>query len=481
MDIKPLLFLFGLLISALALLLLVPALADLYFVQPDWRGFLEAAAFTLFIGVLLLLLGERPALNFDLRQTFVLTTGIWVVVGIFGAIPFLLVGEGMRPVDALFESVSGITTTGSTVISTLDSTAPSLLLWRAMLQWLGGVGIIVTALTVLPILQVGGMQIFKVEGLEQSEKILPRVGEIAKAVGQLYTLYTLLAAVAFMVAGMSPFDAICHALTTVSTGGYSTHNASIAHFDSLSIELLALLFMLLGSLPFLFMLQLAQSDWRVVRSQSEVKAFLLILLSAILIITLWRMNNEGLGFWQALRPVAFNTTSLMTGTGFTSADYGQWGGLVLPLMLVLMLTGGCAGSTTCGAKVFRLQVMAGMVVNQLRTLSHPHGVFRSYYNGRPVTASVQQSVMVFLFLYLGGLLLLAVLLGATGLDFITALSSAATAIANVGPGMGDSVGPTGNFASLSDVAKLLMALGMILGRLEFLTLLVLLTPTFWRS
>ena len=193
------------------------------------------------------------------------------------------------------------------------------------------------------------------------------------------------------------------------------------------------------------------------------------------------MSNEGLGFWQALRPVAFNTTSLMTGTGFTSADYGQWGGLVLPLMLVLMLTGGCAGSTTCGAKVFRLQVMAGMVVNQLRTLSHPHGVFRSYYNGKPVTASVQQSVMVFLFLYLGGLLLLAVLLGATGLDFITALSSAATAIANVGPGMGDSVGPTGNFASLSDVAKLLMALGMILGRLEFLTLLVLLTPTFWRS
>jgi trk system potassium uptake protein len=403
-----------------------------------------------------------------------------MVIVIFGALPFQFSELELSAVDAFFEAMSGVTTTGATVIVGLDFAPPGILLWRAILQWLGGIGIIVMAVAVLPMLQVGGMQMFRIEAFD-TDKVLPRAAQIAGGIAIVYVLLTCVGVLVLWSVGMSGFDAVAHAMTSIATGGFSTYDASVGHFDNAAIDWAMSVIMVLGSVPFVLYLRVVRGDLRPVFGDTQVRWFLSILAVSIALVALWLYYGDVMGPLDALRYSTFNVISVMTGSGFATADYGRWGNFVVAIMFVLMFIGGCAGSTTCGIKIFRIQVLYATAEAQIHRLMQPNGVFFPYYNRKPISESVASSVMSFFFLFVACFALLAVALGLTGLDFITALSGAASAIANVGPGLGDVIGPAGNYATLPDSAKLLLSLGMLLGRLELLTVLILLAPAFWRG
>lgn len=404
----------------------------------------------------------------------------WFCLALFGALPFKFSTLDMDFTDSFFEAMSGITTTGSTVIVGLENAPPGILLWRAILQWLGGIGIIIMALSILPFLQVGGMQIFRTE-LSENEKALPRTAQLASSIGLIYVALTFACIIMYMVTGMSTFDAIAHALTTISTGGFSTYDASLAHFESHATEIVATLFMIIGGLPFVLYLKAIRGDIVPLLNDSQVRWFLGIVLISIIVTVSFLTIQQDLGFGLAVRKATFNIVSIITGTGYVHGDYGAWGGFVVSMFFFLMVVGGCAGSTSCGIKIFRFQVFFAFIGLQIKQLIHPNGVFVAHYNGKPISRDVPLSVMGFVFLYGLSFALLAIALSYVGLDFLTAMSGAATAISNVGPGLGEIIGPSGSFKSLPESAKWLLSLGMFLGRLEIITVMVLLHPNFWRK
>lgn len=459
----------------------VPAAVDLATEHHDWQVFLGAAGLTLFVGVSLMITTRSATKSrFSLRQAFVLTTLSWLSIALFGSFPFAFSELDMSAADAFFESMSGITTTGSTVIVGLDTAPPGILLWRALLQWLGGIGIIVMALALLPMLSVGGMQLFQTESFDAPEKVLPRAAQLAGGIGTVYLGLTFFWALMLWSAGMDGFDAIAHSMTTIATGGYSTHDSSIAYFNSASIDWIVVGGMIIGSLPFLHYLRMVRGHTKGFWSDTQVHWFLAIVAVSVALVSLWVWLEIGLKPLDALRYASFNVISVITGTGYATTDFGAWGGLAATMLLMLMFVGGCAGSTTCGIKIFRFQVLHANAQVQLKRLMRPHGVFIPYYNGRPIPESVSDAVMGFFFLYILCFAALAVALALLGLDFITAMSGAATAISNVGPGLGPVIGPSGTFDPLPDSAKWLLSFGMLLGRLELFTVLVLITPYFWR-
>ncbi len=480
-DFRPILFIIGILMSTLALAMCLPAVADAAVNNPDWEVFALAAAFTLLIGVMLMLTARSRARNLNQRQAFILTALSWTIIPAFGALPFTFSELELSYTDAFFEAMSGITTTGSTVLTGLDFAPPGILLWRALLQWLGGIGIIAMAIAILPMLQVGGMQLFRMESSDSSDKVLPRAAQLITYIGFIYLGMTMLCAVSYWLAGMRGFDAVAHSMTTIATGGFSTSDQSIGHFASATIDSISVIFMLLGSLPFVLYLRALRGNPGSLWRDSQVHWFLSIVLLAVVAMALHLYMNSGFGLREAFRLASFNVVSIITGTGYATTDFGLWGTFGLTLMFFLMFIGGCAGSTTCGIKVFRFQVLYATAVTQIRRLLEPHGVFISYYNGKPIPYSVGDSVMSFFFLYALCFAVIAIGLGMIGLDFLTAMSGAATAISNVGPGLGDVIGPAGTFASLPDSAKWLLSLGMLLGRLELFTILVMLAPAFWRN
>ena len=348
------------------------------------------------------------------------------------------------------------------------------------MQWLGGIGIVVMAITILPLLKVGGMQLFKMEGPDSTEKILPRTIEVAAIIISTYIVLTFLCGFFYWVFGMSIFDSVSHAMTTIATGGFSTYDASIAHFESPVIECIGVVFMLVGSLPFVLYLRALRGNARPLIRDDQVRLFLLIVLIAIFAVAYYRYE-AGVEIGTALREAAFNVVSIITGTGYATADYGAWGSFGLMMFFFLMFVGGCAGSTTCGIKIFRFQVLYATAVTQVRRLLEPHGVYLAYYNRKPIPEEVSASVMAFFFLYVLSYAVIAIALGLIGVDFLTAASGAATAISNVGPGLGPTIGPSGTFATLSDGAKWILSAGMLLGRLELFTVVVLLLPSFWKD
>jgi trk system potassium uptake protein TrkH len=480
-DFRPILFIVGILLSTLALAMTLPALADLVVGHSDWRVFASAATLTLFIGIALILSTRSSTRRINLRQAFVLTALCWLVIPTFGALPFAFSGLNMHYPDAFFEAMSGVTTTGSTVIVGLDQAAPGILLWRALLQWLGGIGIIAMAIIVLPLLQVGGMQLFRMESSDKSEKAMPRTAQIAGWTGVIYLGLTLLCATLYWTAGMSGFDAVAHAMTTIATGGFSTHDTSFGFFDSAWIDTIAITFMLLGSLPFVLYLRAIRGALGSLWRDEQVRLFLAIVAIAVAVMTLYLHLKNGVEALNALRLAAFNVVSVITGTGYATTDFGLWGGFAVATLFCMMFIGGCAGSTTCGLKVFRFQVLYAAANIQLRRLLQPNGVFIPYYNRKPISEDVLASVMAFFFLFILCWAALAIGLGFTGLDFLSATSGAASAIANVGPGLGDMIGPAGNFAEVPIAAKWMLSFGMLLGRLELFTILVLVMPSFWRA
>ncbi len=480
-DLRPVLLVIGFLLTIMSVGMLVPALVDLSVGHADWQAFAWSGGLGVFLGLTLVFSNSMGRVSMNVRQAFLLTVATWVVLPAFAAVPFTFSDPGLSYTDAFFEAMSGVTTTGSTVMVGLDTQPPGILLWRGILQWLGGLGIIVMALTVLPMLKVGGMQMFKVEAFEAQEKIYSRATQIAAALTIVYGGLTLVWTVMLWAAGMPFLEAVVHAMTTIATGGYSTRDASVGHFNSATIDAIITLGMVAGGIPFLLFLQaLRGRPWQLWRD-TQVRWYLGVLVAFTLLVAWWLWQMRGFEALQALRYASFNVVSVMTGTGYATADYNGWGGFPVAAMFLLMFVGGCAGSTSCGIKVFRFQILYETAKVQLGRLLQPHAVFIPYFNGRPIQAGVPEAVMGFFFLYLLTVALLTLALGLLGLDLITALSSATTAVSNVGPGLGPIVGPAGNFATLPDSAKWLLSLGMLLGRLEIYTVLVLLVPRFWKG
>ncbi|MHA1108995.1 MAG: TrkH family potassium uptake protein [Alphaproteobacteria bacterium] len=441
----------------------VPAIVDAASGDPDWLVFAASAAVTLFVGVALVLTNRVRAVGGSIRQAFILVTVGWVVMAAFAALPFAFSQLDLSYTDAFFEAMSGVTTTGSTVITGLDYAPPGILLWRGLLEWLGGIGIIVMAVSVLPMLRVGGMQLFRMEFGDASDKVLPRAGQIVLGIALIYIVLTLICGSILYALGMTGLEATVHAMTTIATGGFSTSDQSVGIFDSAAIDWVITVFMLAGGMPFVLYLQAVRGNPRQLLRDRQVHWFLVTALVAVLVLAGW--------LW----------VSIMTGTGYATGDYGTWGGFAVTAFLILMFIGGCAGSTTCGIKVFRFQVLFAAAGVQMRRLLQPNGVFIPYYNRQPISEGVIMSVLAFLFIYALCFALLSAALGLIGLDFLTALSGAATAISNVGPALGEIIGPAGTFAPLPDSAKWILSLGMLLGRLELFSVLVLFMPAFWRG
>ena len=463
--------------------MLIPALVDAIAGNPDWQVFASAASATTLVGVTFYTATRGMSRTLSTRQAMLMTVIVWIALVTAGALPFLWSGVVPTFTDAFFEAMSGLTTTGATVITGLEQAPPGILLWRGMLQWLGGLGIIVMAVAVLPMLQIGGMQVFKAEAFDTPEKILPRATQISGSMTLIFVVFTAVCAVAYMVAGMLPADALIHAMTTVATGGFSTRDTSIGYYQDAAIEWIAVVFMIVGSIPFLLYIQILQGRPMAFWRDQQVRTFLVVL--ALLILVGWIIAEPVLagllGGPDAFRTVVFNTVSIMTGTGYASADYGLWGAQSIAFFFIIMFIGGCAGSTSCGIKIFRFQVLFAEVRERLSRVLYPHGVFVKRFNGRPLDPRVPLAVTTFIFLYLGTFAILSIALQLTGLDLLTAVSGAGSAISNVGPGLGDTIGPAGNYQTLNDTAKWLLALGMLLGRLELFTVLVLFLPRFWRS
>ncbi len=409
-------------------------------------------------------------------HAFLLTSSVWLVAGMVGAVPLWM--WNLPLTDALFEAMSGITTTGSTVMSGLDTTPRGVIFWRALLQAVGGVGFIVTGIALLPILKVGGMQLFRTESSDKGEKELRNAAVFASATLQVYVGLIGVCAVVYLAGGMGPFDAITHAMTTLSTGGYSGYDASFGHFQSPFLQWAGTFFMLLGALPFAWYIR-GVYRWRF-RSE-QVEAMLITLSAVIAVLTVWMVIRNGTEPLEALRMVAFNVVSVVTTTGYATTDYTLWGPFAVAAFFILTAVGGCTGSTAGGAKAMRWLLFAKAARMQVQLIRLPHRVTSIKYEGRPVQEDVMGGVITFFVVYMGTFMVLSIALGFFGLDVATATSGALTALANVGPGVGKIIGPAGNFATLSDPVKLILFFGMFVGRLEMLTLYVILTPVFWRE
>jgi len=478
---KTVFFAIGVLLIILGAFMLIPFFIQFIYGEEN-NIFLSSAAVTVFIGILLVLTNLEENRKLNLQQAFLLTALSWLSIAIFGCIPFLLSNLNLSFVDAFFESMSGITTTGSTIITDLDNAPKSILIWRAILQWLGGIGIIVMAITILPLLNIGGMQLFRMETSDTAEKILPKTREITLIISIIYLTLTFVCGLAYWIVGMNIFDSIAHSMTTIATGGFSTYSSSIGYFQSPKIETVSIIFIILGSIPFIAYLKFIKGNKKIFFRDSQIKGLFYILIISVLLMFLYLIiNNKEYSLLDNLRISTFNVVSILSGTGYVTSDFSLWGKFPLIFFLFLMFVGGCAGSTTCGIKIFRFQILGQFILNQIKRLVYPHGIFSIKYNNEKISNSFIYSIITFIFLYFFIFFILATLLSLNGLDFITALSGSASAISNVGPGLGNIIGPNGNYSNLPGFSKLILSLGMLLGRLELFAILILFFPSFWKN
>ena len=478
---KTVFFLIGILLIVLGISMLAPYILQIVLDEGS-HSFISASFVTIFIGILFILANLEKEFKLNLRQTFLFSSLAWVMVATFGSLPFLLSAQNFNFSDAFFESMSGITTTGATIISDLDNSPKSILLWRAIMQWLGGIGIVVMAITILPLLKVGGMQLFKMEGPDSTEKILPRTVEVAAIIISTYIVLTFFCGFFYWLFGMTIFDSVCHAMTTIATGGFSTHNDSIGFFKNSNIEIVASIFIILGSIPFISYLKFTQGNRKVFFQDVQIKGLIYLLSVSIIVMFIYLLFiNYETGVLDKIRISSFNVISILSGTGYVTDDFGLWGKFSLIFFLLLMFIGGCAGSTACGIKIFRLQMLLIFLKNQIKKLISPNSVIITKYNNQKISDNFINSVIIFIFTFLFIFLIIAMLLSITGLDFITSISGAASSISNVGPGLGEIIGPNGNYKNIPDISKWILSAGMLLGRLELFAVLVLFFPSFWRN
>ena len=473
-------FINGIFLITLAISMLVPMLTLVLFDRAiELNGFLWSSLITFVAGLAMIIQGRPQDVQLRPRDMYMLTVSSWLLVCLFAALPFML-SQGMDLTDAIFESMSGITATGATVLSGLDNMSPGILMWRSLLHWLGGIGFIAMAVAILPMLRIGGMRLFQTESSDRSEKVMPRSHMVAKYMIVAYLGLSMAGCLAFWLAGMNLFDAINHTMSAIATGGYSTSDLSLAKWQQPAVHWVAVVVMILGSLPFVLYVSTLRGNFGALARDQQVRGFLGILLTCWVLLGTWYCLTTELHWLEAVRHVAVNTTSIMTTTGFALGDSSLWAGFAGMLFFYLGFVGGCSGSTAGGLKIFRFQVAYILLKASLLQLVHPRAVIKQSYNGHRLDEDIVRSILTFSFFFTFTIAALALGLTLCGLDWITALSGAASTVSGVGPGMGPIIGPAGNFASLPDTAKWLLTSGMLLGRLEILTVMVLLMPAFWR-
>ena len=475
---KTVFFTLGILQIILGVSMFIPIIVQFFYSEID-SSFFGSSIVTIIFGTLFFLSNLDHDKKLNLQQAFLLTALSWISIAVFGSLPFVFSSIELSITDSFFESMSGITTTGSTIISDLENAPKGLLLWRAILQWLGGIGIIVMAITLMPIMNVGGMQLFKISSNDSSEKILPKSKEIALRLIYIYSGLTGLCAITYWIFGMGKFDSLTHSMTTIATGGFSNYNESIGYFNSLPIEISSMFFIILGSIPFIAYIKFISGNKKIFLNDIQIKTFLKIIIFTVIILSIYLLFSNQENF--SLRSIFFNTISILSGTGYVNAEFDRWGSFPVTLFLALMFIGGCAGSTACGVKIFRIQILYLFILNQLKKIIYPKGVFVIKYDQSAVDEKFIASIISFIYFYIVIFFILTALLSLTGLDFITAISGAATSISNVGPGLGPIIGPNGDFSALPDLSKWILTIGMILGRLELFAILVLFLPSFWKN
>ncbi|CAK16619.1 putative potassium uptake protein, TrkH family [Pseudomonas entomophila L48] len=473
-------FIIGIFLITLAVSMVVPMATLVVFERTgDMPSFLWSSLITFVAGLGLVMPGRPEHVHLRPRDMYLLTVSSWLVVCVFAALPFLLT-QHISYTDAFFESMSGITATGATVLSGLDTMSPGILMWRSMLHWLGGIGFIGMAVAILPLLRIGGMRLFQTESSDRSEKVMPRSHMVAKSIVAVYVGITVFGSLAFWWAGMNPFDAINHAMSAISTGGFSTSDQSLAKWDIPAVHWVAVVVMILGSLPFTLYVATLRGHRKALIKDQQVQGLLAMLVATWLVLGTWYWATTDLHWLDALRHVALNVTSVVTTTGFALGDYSMWGNFSLMLFFYLGFVGGCSGSTAGGIKIFRFQVAYILLKANLNQLIHPRAVIKQKYNGHRLDEEIVRSILTFSFFFAITICIIALLLSLLGVDWMTALTGAAGTVSGVGPGLGEVIGPAGNYASLPDAAKWILSGGMLLGRLEIITVLVLCMPAFWR-
>ncbi len=477
---KTVFFTLGVLQIILGISMGMPIIIQIIFKEFD-SSFISSAIICIIFGVLFFLSNLDHDKKLNLPEAFLLTALSWLTIATFGSLPFIFSNLDLSITDSFFESMSGITTTGSTIITNLNEAPKSILFWRAILQWLGGIGIIIMAITLMPIMNVGGMQLFKTSQNDTAEKILPKSKQITIRLILIYLVFTILCSLFYNIFGMSFFDSITHSMTTLATGGFSNYNESIGHFNSAYIEIVSMIFIILGSIPFIAYIKYLNGNQKIFFSDTQITTFIKIIIFSIIILFIYLSAVNKSFFEVSIRSISFNVISILTGTGYVTKDFDQWGNFPLIFFLILMFIGGCAGSTACGIKIFRVQLLFKFIINELKKIIYPRGIFIIKYDNNNIDEKFMSSVISFICLYIVIFFIITALLSISGLDFTTSISAAATSISNVGPGLGDIIGPNGNFSTLSNVSKWILSFSMILGRLELFAILVLFIPSFWRK
>ena len=476
---KTVFFTLGILQIILGISMVFPIIIQIIFDELD-SSFIGASLITIIFGTLFFLSNLDHDKKLSLQNAFLLTALSWLSIAVFSSLPFIFSNLNLSITDSFFESMSGITTTGSTIITDLNSSPKAILLWRALLQWLGGIGIIVMAITLMPIMNVGGMQLFKVSSSDASEKILPKTKEITLRLILIYLILTFLCSFFYNICGMKFFDSLTHSMTTIATGGFSNYNESIGYFNNIKIEIISMIFIILGSIPFIAYIKFLSGKKNIFYTDTQIKSFIKIIFYSIVILFFYLTIFNKSFSDVSLRSISFNVISILTGTGYVTQNFDDWGSFPLIYFLILMFIGGCAGSTTCGIKIFRVQILYLFLKNQLKKIIYPRGIFIIKYDNNNVNEKFMASIIAFIYLYIIIFFIITAMLTLSGLDFTTSISGAATSISNVGPGLGELIGPNGNFSQLPDFSKWVLSFGMILGRLELFAILVLFLPSFWQ-
>lgn len=481
LDLRPVGYVVGLLVAVMGVAMMAPLIFDLLEGDPEWQTFLQSGVVTFIAGAVIALSCSNGAgAGLTVRHSFLLTTGAWILMPAFGAFPFVLGETDLSIVDAYFEAVSGMTTTGATAIAGLEEHSYGILLWRGILQWLGGLGIVIVAMIFLPVMKVGGMQFFQSEGFDTFGKALPRALDISKGLLAIYITLTIVCAFAYFVAGMNVQESIVHSFTTIATGGYSTSDDSFAAFPG-APQYVAVAFMILAGLPFVRLIQVFAGDPKPLFRDMQVRAYVMWSSYAVLLVTLFRISTQGEFSEEMFRSTLFNVVSIFSGTGYGDGDVMSWGPFPFAILFCVGTIGACSGSTGCAIKVFRFQIMLRALGAQIQRMHSPNRIVAVRFEGRPVSAEVMDSIMLLFTCFVlsfGGLI---VLLGMTGISFTAAVTGAWASIFNIGPVFGAEVGLSGAINTFPDSAKWLMISGMLLGRLEIVSVLVLILPRFWRN
>ena len=477
---KTVFFTLGILLIILGVAMIVPVVFQLIYNEFD-STFITSGIITITFGILFFLSNIDHLKLINTQQAFLLTALSWLSIATFGSLPFFFSGLNLSITDSFFESMSGITTTGATILNDIESSPKGILVWRSMLQWLGGIGVILMAITLMPIMNIGGMQLLKISAYDTSEKILPKSKEISKTLITVYISLTFLCALFYKIFGMNTFDSLTHSMTTIATGGFSNYDQSIGYFNNAYIEIVSIIFILLGSVPFILYIKFISDDKKIIFKDEQVKLFFKLTLISILVLFVYLIIVNNSIFEIHLRSVIFNVVSILTGTGYVTKEFDQWGNFPLIFFLILMFIGVCAGSTTCGIKIFRVHILYYFIRNQLIKIIYPRAIINLKYNNSKVEDKLIASIVSFIYLYILIFFVLASMLTLTGLDFITSISGAASSLSNVGPGLGSEIGPNSNYSGLPDPSKWLLSVGMILGRLEIFAILIIFLPSFWRK